>query len=86
MILLVILFLLNVYIYIHTTEPENLRIVKERYELLREHRLLKSLNLLKTERNIMQTSYDVGFTSPSYFTKCFQERFGMTPLSYVKEL
>ena len=37
MILLVILFLLNVYIYIHTTEPENLRIVKERYELLREH-------------------------------------------------
>lgn len=55
-------------------------------ELFREHRLLKSLNLLKTERNIMQTSYDVGFTSPSYFTKCFQERFGMAPLSYVKQL
>ncbi len=53
-------------------------------KLFREHRLLKSLHLLNTERNIMQTSYDVGFTSPSYFTKCFQERFGLTPLSYMK--
>jgi hypothetical protein len=37
MILILILFILNVYIYLHTTEPEKLRIVKERYTLLREH-------------------------------------------------
>lgn len=55
-------------------------------ELLREHRLLKSLDLLKTERNVTQTSFDAGFASPSYYTKCFQEQFGLTPLSYIKKL
>ncbi len=53
-------------------------------ELLREYRLKKSLELLKTERNIAQTTFDCGFGSPSYFTKCFQERFGMSPLAYQK--
>ncbi|MBC31911.1 MAG: hypothetical protein CMH48_13850 [Muricauda sp.] len=55
-------------------------------ELLREHRLLRSLELLKTDRNITQTAFDCGFGSPSYFTKCFQERFGLQPLAYQKEL
>lgn len=54
--------------------------------LLREFRLLKSLKLLKTNRNIFQTTFDTGFTSPSYFTKCFQKRFGIQPLSYQKGL
>jgi AraC-like DNA-binding protein len=53
--------------------------------LLREYRLLRSLELLKKEdRNISQTTFDTGFTSPSYFTKCFQKRFGMQPLAYLK--
>jgi len=54
--------------------------------LLREFRLLKSLDLLKTGRNISQTTFDCGFNSPSYFTKCFQKRFGISPLAYLKEL
>jgi AraC-like DNA-binding protein len=53
-------------------------------ELLREHRLLNALKLLKTDRNIAQTTFDCGFTSPSYFTKCFQQRFGIQPLAYQK--
>ncbi len=53
-------------------------------ELLREYRLQRSLELLKTDRNISQTTFDCGFTSPSYFTKCFQQRFGLQPLTYVK--
>ncbi|WP_373516172.1 nickel-binding protein [Pricia sp.] len=53
--------------------------------LLREYRLLRSLDLLKTDRNIFQTAFDAGFTSPSYFTKCFQKRFDIQPLSYQKE-
>jgi AraC-like DNA-binding protein len=53
--------------------------------LLREYRLLRSLELLRKEdRNISQTTFDTGFTSPSYFTKCFQKRFGMQPLAYLK--
>lgn len=53
--------------------------------LLREYRLLRSLALLRNEdRNISQTTFDTGFSSPSYFTKCFQKRFGMQPLTYLK--
>ena len=54
-------------------------------ELVREYRLQKSLGLLKTDRNISQTVFDVGFSSPSYFTKCFQQRFGLQPMAYLKD-
>jgi AraC-like DNA-binding protein len=53
--------------------------------LLREYRLLQSLEYLRNEdRNIAQTTFDTGFSSPSYFTKCFQKRFGIQPLAYLK--
>jgi AraC-like DNA-binding protein len=53
--------------------------------LLREYRLLQSLDFLRNEdRNISQTTFDTGFSSPSYFTKCFQKRFGLQPLAYMK--
>lgn len=53
--------------------------------LLREYRLICSLDLLRNEdRNISQTTFDTGFSSPSYFTKCFQKRFGIQPLAYLK--
>jgi AraC-like DNA-binding protein len=54
-------------------------------ELLREYRLLQALDVLRNEdRNISQTTFDTGFSSPSYFTKCFQKRFGLQPLAYLK--
>ncbi|WP_343487495.1 nickel-binding protein [Allomuricauda sp. d1] len=53
-------------------------------ELVREYRLKKALSFLKTDRNIAQTAFDCGFGSPSYFTKCFQDRFGLQPLAYQK--
>jgi len=53
--------------------------------LLREYRLLKSLELLgKGGHNVSQTTFETGFNSPSYFIKCFQKRFGLLPLSYAK--
>lgn len=53
--------------------------------LLREYRLVRSLDLLRDEdRNISQTTFDTGFSSPSYFTKCFQKRFGLQPMAYLK--
>lgn len=56
-------------------------------ELLREYRLQKSLALLKNDnQNISQVAYETGFNSPSYFTKCFQKRFGIQPLYYFREL
>ena len=55
-------------------------------ELLREYRLNNSLVLLKNDnQNISQITYEVGFNSPSYFSKCFQKRFGIQPLIYFKE-
>lgn len=55
-------------------------------ELLREHRLRIALSLLKTDRNVAQTAFDCGFGSPSYFTKCFQESFELSPLAYQKTI
>ena len=53
--------------------------------LLREYRLLQALDLLRNEeRNISETTFDTGFSSPSYFTKCFQKRFGLQPMAYLK--
>ena len=53
--------------------------------LLREYRLSRSLNLLRSRgHNVSQTTFDVGFNSPSYFIKCFQKRFGILPLKYAK--
>ena len=54
-------------------------------ELLREYRLQKSLELLKQPNlNISQTTFSSGFNSPSYFTRCFQKRFGLQPMEYIK--
>ncbi len=54
--------------------------------LIKEYRLMRSLDLLKSGRNVAQTTFDAGFTSPSYFTKCFQQRFAIQPHTYLKHL
>lgn len=52
--------------------------------LLKEFRLDKARELLKRQSgNISQTTFDAGFTSPSYFTKCFKKRFGLLPAKYL---
>jgi len=51
--------------------------------LIREFRLEKARrNLRGQSNNIAQTTFDSGFTSPSYFTKCFKEKYGLLPASY----
>jgi AraC-like DNA-binding protein len=52
--------------------------------LLREFRLTKAKNKLKSLRySISQVTFDTGFTSPSYFTKCFKSRFNLLPNEYL---
>lgn len=49
-------------------------------EIIREQRLKKAKELLQsTDWNIQQVAYEVGFTSPSYFTKCYKEQYGESP-------
>ena len=49
-------------------------------ELLRTARLNRGYQLLlTTDKNISEVAYEVGFTAPSYFTKCFKDEFGVSP-------
>lgn len=49
-------------------------------ELLRKARLERGRQLLQTtDKNISEVAYAVGFTAPSYFTKCFKDEFGQSP-------
>lgn len=51
---------------------------------IKEYRLKKSLRFLsETLRTISEIAYDSGFNSPSYFSKCFQKRYGITPSDFV---
>lgn len=49
-------------------------------ELLRTARLNRGYQLLiKGDKTISEVAYEVGFTAPSYFTKCFKDEFGISP-------
>lgn len=49
-------------------------------DLLRKARLAKARRLLEANSmNISEVAYEVGFSSPSYFTKCFKDEYGMLP-------
>ena len=49
-------------------------------DLLRKARLAEALRLLaETNLSVSEIAYKVGFTSPSYFTKCFKDEYGKVP-------
>ncbi len=49
-------------------------------ELMRQLRLKQARHLLTTtSRSISEIAYEVGFSSPAYFTKCYRTAFGETP-------
>jgi AraC-like DNA-binding protein len=56
-------------------------------DFTREFRLKQALKLIEKDRNnITQTAFSCGFNSPSYFSKCFKERFGLLPSEFIKTL
>ena len=49
-------------------------------ELLRTARLKRGYQLLMTtDKSVSEIAYLVGFSAPSYFTKCFKEEYGQLP-------
>ena len=55
--------------------------------LLKEFRLEKAREMMKKQHyNISQVTFDSGFTSPSYFTKCFKKKYGLLPMDYIELL
>ena len=54
-------------------------------EMIQVVRLKKAARLLKEGGyRISEVSYMVGFSSPSYFSKCFQKQFGIKPADFVE--
>ena len=49
-------------------------------DLLRKARLAKAKRLLESRSmSVSEVAYDVGFSAPSYFTKCFKDEYGILP-------
>jgi AraC-like DNA-binding protein len=47
---------------------------------IKDYRLDEALILLQKKMvNVSEAAYETGFSSPSYFTRCFQKRFGYSP-------
>ncbi|ULC59128.1 AraC family transcriptional regulator [Flaviramulus sp. BrNp1-15] len=56
-------------------------------EYIRHVRLEASRDLITTtDLNISQIVYTIGFTSRSYFSKIFKEKYGITPNEFKKQL
>lgn len=56
-------------------------------ELIRRLRLEKARSLLTTtEKAISEIAYEVGFSTPAYFTKCYRTAYGETPTELRERL
>lgn len=55
-------------------------------QFIQEIRLQKSLTSIKlNHKNISEIAYDSGFTSPTYFSRAFKKRFGITPKEFATD-
>jgi AraC-like DNA-binding protein len=53
-------------------------------DFLKEFRLRKAIHLIEDQTmNIAEITMTIGFSNPSYFTKCFRKRFGTAPSDYL---
>lgn len=49
-------------------------------ELIRNLRLKQGQHLIKTtDRSMSEIAYEIGFSTPAYFTRCYREAYGETP-------
>jgi len=56
-------------------------------QFIREVRLQKGMTLLEeTELTVSEISYQVGFSNNSYFTKCFKDYYGYSPVEARKKI
>ncbi|MDE7096448.1 MAG: response regulator, partial [Muribaculaceae bacterium] len=56
-------------------------------ELIRNLRLKKARALVTgSEKSISEIGYEVGFSAPAYFTKCYREAYGETPTETRQKL
>ncbi|MEO6253817.1 MAG: ATP-binding protein, partial [Ferruginibacter sp.] len=54
-------------------------------DLIRQYRLQKAASLISSGLDISSAAYQVGFSSPSYFSQCFKEKYGLTPSQWFSK-
>jgi transcriptional regulator GlxA family with amidase domain len=53
---------------------------------IRSQRIKQAADLLQNSQlNVNEVAYTVGFSTPSYFIKCFKEIYKKTPLEFVQQ-
>ncbi|MBD2752518.1 hybrid sensor histidine kinase/response regulator transcription factor [Spirosoma validum] len=52
------------------------------HELLRNYRLKRAAQLLRSGVSVSESSYQVGFESAAYFSKCFRELYQLSPSEF----
>lgn len=53
-------------------------------DFIKEYKLRKAISLMEDRNmNIAEVTMAIGFSNPSYFTKCFRKRFGVAPSNYL---
>lgn len=58
---------------------------KSVFDYFREHRMQTAKSLLeKTETNVSETAWEVGYINVSHFSAAFKKRFGILPKQYLK--
>lgn len=58
---------------------------KSPVELIREYRVTKAEMLMKKgECSVSELAYQLGFSDPSYFSRCFKERYKVSPKEYMR--
>ena len=56
-------------------------------ELIQKMRLKRASELLMEQKlTISEVAYEVGFSSPSYFSKCFQKQYQTSPTDFINSL
>jgi DNA-binding response OmpR family regulator len=56
-------------------------------QFIRSFRLARAMDLLKKRHaSVSEIAFKVGFSSPSYFNKCFLQQYGRTPSSVSAEV
>ena len=56
-------------------------------EFIKEMRVKRAAQLIETgEYNMTQISYMVGINDPRYFSKCFKNKYGITPTEYKEKV
>ncbi len=56
-------------------------------QFIKEYRLNRAIDMIRARRsNISEIAFESGFGSPSYFSRCFQKRFGLNPTDFIQAM